>query len=279
MLLQSNDAVGGNAAALAAIVAAAVATAVVVRLRLWRIPAETRGSVPVEASIWLLGALLAYVAGGFAMVLGIRLEDEAYGRLLVGALGNLLQAVTALLFVRNFTRPGRATAEPLPRALVAGVLGFLLISPIAAGLSVAVNAAMQALGQPPAPQASHATLAILLERRDPLLTALTLAHVALLVPLAEELIWRGMVQTGIRAALGARAGIALTAVMFTFIHWPAIAPDGRVVGLSMLLALALGLGILRERTGSVVAPVVVHAIFNAANVAIALSQNSVSSTT
>jgi membrane protease YdiL (CAAX protease family) len=36
--------------------------------------------------------------------------------------------------------------------------------------------------------------------------------------------------------------------------------------------------VLRERTGSVTAPVLLHALFNAANVAIALSEKPVSST-
>jgi membrane protease YdiL (CAAX protease family) len=47
--------------------------------------------------------------------------------------------------------------------------------------------------------------------------------------------------------------------------------DGRVTGLSMLFTLSMAMGILRERTGGIVAPITVHALFNAVNVAVALS--------
>jgi membrane protease YdiL (CAAX protease family) len=161
----------------------------------------------------------------------------------------------------------------MSRAARAGIAGFLLITPIVAAVSIAINALLTLVGLPRAPEASHATLALLAERRDPLLTALTLAHVTLLVPVAEEFVWRGMMQPGLRALMGVKAGIALTALLFTLIHVSAIATDGLPAGLAMLAVLAVGLGILRERTGSVLAPIIVHALFNAFNVAITLMKN------
>ena len=50
-----------------------------------------------------------------------------------------------------------------------------------------------------------------------------------------------------------------------------IPPEGRVAGLSMLVALGFALGVLRERTGGILAPTVLHAAFNALNVAITLA--------
>jgi membrane protease YdiL (CAAX protease family) len=38
----------------------------------------------------------------------------------------------------------------------------------------------------------------------------------------------------------------------------------------MLVTLGFALGLLRERTGGILAPVLVHALFNAANVAMTL---------
>ena len=155
---------------------------------------------------------------------------------------------------------------------------FLRYWPFVAHNKLTIIPNVRCAPPPRAPKASHATLALLVERRDPLLTSLTLAHVALLVPLAEELLWRGMVQPALRALAGPWAAIGATTTLFVLIHWSAIAPEGRAAGLGMIAVLAVGLGVLRERTGSVTAPVLLHALFNAANVAIALSEKPVSST-
>jgi len=268
LLLQSET--GGGALGGALVIGAALAAiAALIHWRLWSIPATPRGWIPVEVPLWMLGALVSYAAGAFGAAVPLT-DDAAYARLASNVLGNSAQVLAAGIFIARFTRPSERPASPPFRAALAGVVAFLLITPIVASLSIALNALLVSLGQPRTPDAAHQTLAILAERRDPTLTALTLAHVALLVPIAEEFIWRGMVQPGIRSALGAWPGIAITTLLFTLIHWGALAPEGRVVGLSMLVALALGLGILRERTGSVIAPIVVHALFNALNVALTL---------
>lgn len=269
VLLQSETVDASTAWGALVIVAALAAGTAILRWRLWSIPSKPLGRLPVEVPLWMLGALVSYAAGAFGAAVSLT-DDMAYARLASNVLGNGAQVVAAAIFLTRFTRPSGLPASPPFHAALAGVVAFMLITPIVASLSIALNALLVSLGQPRTPDAAHQTLAILAERRDPTLTALTLAHVALLVPIAEEFIWRGMVQPGIRSALGAWPGIAITTVLFTLIHWGALAPEGRVVGLSMLVALALGLGILRERTGSVLAPIVVHALFNALNVALTL---------
>ena len=269
VLLQSETVDASTAWGALVIVAALAAGTAILRWRLWSIPSKPLGRLPVEVPLWMLGALVSYAAGAFGAAVSLT-DDMAYARLASNVLGNGAQVVAAAIFLTRFTRPSGLPASPPFHAALAGVVAFMLITPIVASLSIALNALLVSLGQPRTPDAAHQTLAILAERRDPMLTALTLAHVALLVPIAEEFIWRGMVQPGIRSALGAWPGIAITTVLFTLIHWGALAPEGRVVGLSMLVALALGLGILRERTGSVRAPIVVHALFNALNVALTL---------
>jgi membrane protease YdiL (CAAX protease family) len=219
-----------------------------------------------------------YLAGSLGILASQASDDPAYARLSVAVLGNLMQCALAVAFMLHLTRPAETPARPLRSAVIAGVAGFLLLTPLTMATSVALNELLVLLGLPRAPKASHATLALLVERRDPLLTSLTLAHVALLVPLAEELLWRGMVQPALRALAGPWAAIGATTTLFVLIHWSAIAPEGRAAGLGMIAVLAVGLGVLRERTGSVTAPVLLHALFNAANVAIALSEKPVSST-
>lgn len=257
---------------------AAIALGAVVRFGWWRLPGRELGRRPADPMIWLLAASVVYLSGSLGVAAGGLSDDPAYARLSVAVLGNLLQCALATAFVLHLSRPAAVPAHPLGRALLAGAVGFAVLTPLTMATSVAVNELLVLAGLPRAPKASHETLAILVERRDALLTTLTLAHVAVLVPIAEELLWRGMIQPAFRAAAGARTAIAATAALFVLIHWSAIAPEGRAAGLSMIAVLAVGLGILRERTGSVTAPIAVHALFNAVNVAIALAEKPVSST-
>lgn len=273
LLLQSNAPGGWIPAPVAiggVLLAAGCALALIAYRRLWSIPPQPRGRLPVDPMLWVVGGFGAYLAGSAGFAASGLVADEAYSRLLTGVLGNLAQAAVALLVMVRLGQDSERAAVRPHRALLAGAAALLLVAPIVAATSIAMNALLVVLGQPVAPATSHETLGILVARRDHLLTALTLAHVALLVPVAEELIWRGLLQAGLRGAAGPRAAVVVTAALFTLVHWPALADDGRATGLAMLLVLACALGILRERTGSTLAPMALHALFNATNVAIAL---------
>ena len=94
------------------------------------------------------------------------------------------------------------------------------------------------------------------------------------MPLAEEAGWRGLLQPSIRrAGLGAVAASIATALLFAGIHWTMIPPEGRAAGLPMLATLGFALGMLRERTGGVLAPTMLHAAFNALNVWMTLARD------
>ena len=279
-LLQSKDEVGGGVAAvlLVGVLAVGAITAIVGK-GLWKCPAQPIGRVPRDPAIGGLAMMIALVIGsvagagaaGAAASMGI--NDEAYARLAAGVAGNMVQVAIALLALQVVTQcNGTTQAAKPPRAIGAGVLAFLLVAPVVAGVSIAINAMLVALGFPKAPETSHETLRILIERHDTLLSVLTLAHVALLVPIAEEALWRGLLQPSLRrAGLGGFEAVLATATLFALIHWSVVPAEGRAAGLAMLFTLALALGILRERTGGIIAPIALHALFNAANVALALA--------
>ena len=279
-LLQSKDEVGGGVAAVLLVGVLAIgAIAVIVGKGLWKCPAQPIGRVPRDPAIGGLAMMIALVIGsvagagaaGAAASMGI--DDEAYARLAAGVAGNIVQVAIALLALQVVTQcNGTTQAAKPPRAIGAGVLAFLLVAPVVAGVSIAINAMLVALGFPKAPETSHETLRILIERHDTLLSVLTLAHVALLVPIAEEALWRGLLQPSLRrAGLGGFEAVLATATLFALIHWSVVPAEGRAAGLAMLFTLALALGILRERTGGIIAPIALHALFNAANVALALA--------
>jgi membrane protease YdiL (CAAX protease family) len=55
------------------------------------------------------------------------------------------------------------------------------------------------------------------------------------------------------------------------VHWGALTDGSRLVGITTLFILAVGWGMLYERTGRMAAPVLAHALFNATNVLIAFN--------
>ncbi len=81
-------------------------------------------------------------------------------------------------------------------------------------------------------------------------------------PLAEEIVFRGYLQELCVACVGDRIGIILTAALFGLVHGAAYALPIAVFGWF--------LGDLRRRHGSLLAPWLAHAMFNAVSVMLVL---------
>ncbi len=257
------------------VVLALGALACIRRWRLLAMPREPGGRIPVDPFFGGIAFLLAYAAGMLAASVpaGLLRPDDAWSRLAIGATANAVQwaAAVALLASRAF-RDGPSPISSTRRAVEAGAIGLLLALPIVFATGTLLGVILPLIGFPKTPEVSHETLRLVLEKREWLFTAVTFAHVVVLVPIAEEALFRGLLQPSLRASQsGVAAAIAITSVVFTAIHWPSLPPDGRVSGLAMLLVLSVALGVLRERTGGFLAPAVAHAIFNALNVALALA--------
>lgn len=82
-------------------------------------------------------------------------------------------------------------------------------------------------------------------------------------PWAEEVLFRGYLRDVVRAVAGPGAGLWLTAALFGLLHGVVYAPP--------LFVLGVLFGWLRERTGSLFAPVLAHALHNGLTVVVALS--------
>jgi uncharacterized protein len=89
------------------------------------------------------------------------------------------------------------------------------------------------------------------------------AVVAGLAPVVEELTYRGL-GFSLLARFGQAAAIVLTGVLFGLGH-------GLVVALPILTAFGLGLAYLRSRTDSIYPSIVLHSVFNALSLALALT--------
>lgn len=92
------------------------------------------------------------------------------------------------------------------------------------------------------------------------------ANLVVLAPLAEELVFRGWLYTGLRARWRFLSSFLATAGTFAAAHW-FLDP----LHVLRVLPLALALGLLREFTGSIRPTITLHAAYNFVIVAITLA--------
>ena len=105
---------------------------------------------------------------------------------------------------------------------------------------------------------THPTIEALQDETQPIGIIVALwVGAAVIAPIAEELFFRGLLQTFLVNVLGRRwAAIGVASVLFALAHW------AYPHQLPALVLLAVLLGYAYERTGSLMPPIVIHAIFN-----------------
>jgi membrane protease YdiL (CAAX protease family) len=150
------------------------------------------------------------------------------------------------------------------------VAAALLLSPVIQAVGLSIGAIEQWFGTS-SPTVGHQTIDVLLKAgAHDVWWWLTIASAVVLAPIAEEFVYRGLLQQGLKATgLGTRTAIVITSFLFANVHWSALTEGSRLVGLTTLFILAIGWGMLYERTGRIAAPVLAHAIFNATNLLLA----------
>jgi membrane protease YdiL (CAAX protease family) len=104
----------------------------------------------------------------------------------------------------------------------------------------------------------HPTIKALQDETQPVGVVIALwIGAGVIAPIAEELFFRGLLQTYLVRILRSRwAAILAASIVFALVHW------ARPYHLPALAALALLIGYAYERTGSLLPPIVIHAAFN-----------------
>ncbi|WP_226006834.1 CPBP family intramembrane glutamic endopeptidase [Natrinema salinisoli] len=150
----------------------------------------------------------------------------------------------------------------LGMGVLAAVVGFGLLAGAAQ-----IDAALFGLEETSGAFAEELTGAF---EATPALAVLFLVGNGIVAPIAEEQVWRGIVQTELVDDRGVAAGIGVTAVLFALKH---VIVDLSIVRLTSLLTLAVLFGIVRHRWGtasSTVTHVLLNTISSASIVAVAL---------
>jgi membrane protease YdiL (CAAX protease family) len=168
--------------------------------------------------------------------------------------GVALAAVLALHAVLSRGEKGRP-ARP-GGAVLAGLLAGLAFLPIMLGISWAQSAAYEAAGIPMEGQA----LVVQAAREDAFTLSLVAFFAVVAAPLFEETLFRGFLFGGLRRWAGPWTAAILSAALFAGYHL-------EVEVLPVTFALGLVAAWLRERTGGLLAPIAMHACYNAVQVA------------
>lgn len=211
----------------------------------------------------LLGAFAVglVLAGITRKLLGDRLVEDSLLNLLLAVLAF---QVAGLVFIALFLREQRVgwAAAFGFRTDWRGAVGWgvavgLAALPVVWGLQWLSGTALQALGFDVGEQDAIR----LLRGSETLGKQVFIGVVAIvLAPPVEEMLFRGILYPFIKQSGFPRWALWGVALLFAFIH-------GSLPILLPLVAFALVLAWLYERTDNLLAPIIVHAIFNAANFA------------
>ena len=162
------------------------------------------------------------------------------------------------------TRPGRLSSAR------SGLLTLVVFFPIVQSILLGgIMLRVWFTGSPP-PDFAHQTLVMLDSASSDGWRWGIMALIVFVVPVVEETIYRGLLQESLRRHRTLTNGsvwmsIVITSVLFALMHGGV----ATVEGLVSLFVLSLGLGWVHARTGRLIAPIMMHAGYNAANLLLA----------
>jgi membrane protease YdiL (CAAX protease family) len=93
--------------------------------------------------------------------------------------------------------------------------------------------------------------------RDPLAVGLSAVAVMILAPIGEELVFRGFLYTAFRERWGFAPSLIVVSVLFSAMHF-----EPSMMYPMLVMPLAFVLGWLREKSGGIFAPVLLHMMVN-----------------
>lgn len=215
----------------------------------------------------LFAAALLVTVNAIGAATGIALPDPEARQVLLATIGvqGLGFGGTAYYVLTRFDpgpgfvrvdRPGLGTVA----AIVGGFVGLL-------ALNVGVERLFRALDI----QTGGSALVDSAVQNPALGVVLIVLSLVLVGP-AEELLYRGVVQTTFKGAVGTPGAIVATGLVFASIHLFGITGtlEARIASIGVVFVLALFLGALYELTDDLVVPAVVHGLYNATTFAIAV---------
>lgn len=201
--------------------------------------------------------VVVWVAVALMVVAGLENTVSPWAPFYVG----YAALATALPFVLGAVRVGRPARPRVIHLVVAVVLAAALHGAFRLIVSTVDLGAMFGTVFTPASARLH--------RPPELLAARYILFIQIWAGAGEEIFYRGYVQAQLRARLGAAAAIAIASVLYAVRHytqvllaWPAVPWGAATVWVAACLMVGVVLGVLYDRTRSLVPPIVCHYAFN-----------------
>ena len=182
------------------------------------------------------------------------------GQLIVYLPPSLYMMWRASMAREGWRRVGLRPAHPASD-IAAGAAATVLALPIVLCTVLLGAAARMAMGQS-VEEVGHPMLEALLASDAWSATLLMATSAIIVAPVVEEVLYRGLLQTALLAAMPGRRWTVVILAASAFALQHAGLPPHTLPGLFIL---GLFLGWLYERTGSLLAPIVLHMGFNAFN--------------
>lgn len=184
--------------------------------------------------------------------------------ILITGNGGHLAGIIACLFVASRKFDGGLRRFLLPRRIKSTRnwgLTVLMLSIVALGICPLITEATVCTilwFNPEYVFTPHPTIKAINETNQPMLILMALWSGAFIIaPIAEEIFFRGMIQTILGNFLGSRwRAILFTSLAFGLIHF------SQPYAIAALIFLAILIGYSYEKTGSILPPILIHALFN-----------------
>ena len=209
--------------------------------------------------------LLTLMGAFFTAAIAVMAADWATPTAAIG-IGTVVGLGGAGLLGATNVLPPHAERVGLRLPKARHLLPLLLLVPVALLASEADNLVHALWPAPDAQQVVQETV-----ERLPTDTRLALLETAIvavgLVPVVEEWFFRGVLQQGLVASLGATGGLLLTALLFALGHGAGMSPQAWAALVAQTLVFGVAFGFARHKTGSLVSAILLHAAVNGLGVA------------
>jgi uncharacterized protein len=227
-----------------------------VRLREWTLP-------PIDFVCYLcFGIVGALTLSGIAGLLIHYAKVSADATTVLGTVaqdGGFLLGLAGFHVMYAGRLAGDANPPNLGLALRTGIATFLIAMPIVALTTWAWESLLVAAGLP---NEKQAVVGLFENTQSPALKVCFIVVAGLLVPAAEEMLFRGALFRYFRTRMPRWVAIALTSALFGAPHVAWGDHMGGLPSLVPLIVLAAVFCVAYERTGSIGTAIVAHALFN-----------------
>lgn len=229
------------------------------RSKCWQIPDALR----IMLILVLLQILTSVLHRG---VVKLHLVSEGNDEISAVFIQGILFQLGALLAIAHFTRRHKSswsgafgmTLPGLKQAVGQGIGCYIGIMPVIVVTSILYQLFLYVAGYPVTMQD---VVALFMEPHSAWSLLLLLLMAVVLAPLAEEMLFRGILMPALMKKTGTGAAVAISSALFALshMHLPSLAP---------IFVLSLALSLLYIYSGSLWSAIMLHAVFNGVSIGI-----------